>query len=111
MIELVDLSDWKKQKDILDELYKKYNINISSRKWRSEVEKWNKKWGSGEVDYCITHSASLGFKATTEYSDVIIGVNDYNSRIKKMYFSKKNMIQGLEKNKNLKIDLDSGEIK
>ena len=36
MIELVDLSNWKKQKDILDELYKNYNINISSRTWRSK---------------------------------------------------------------------------
>jgi len=110
MIELVDLSKWKKQKEILDELYSKYNINISSRTWRSQVEKWNKKWGEGLVEYCITHSPNYGFKATTDFKDVMVGIKDYESRIKKMYLTKRNLIQGFIKKFNLKIDLETGEI-
>ena len=51
MIELIDLKNWKKQKNILDELYIKYNISISSREWRKQVKNWNEKWGNGEVEY------------------------------------------------------------
>jgi len=110
MIELVDLSNWKKQKDILDELYKNYNINISSRTWRSKVEKWNRDWGEGKVDYCITHSPNYGFKATSKFEDVLIGIKDYESRIKKMYLTKRNLLQGFIKRYNLKIDFKTGEI-
>lgn len=110
IVELVDLSKWKKQKEILDELYIKFNINISSRTWRSEVEKWNKKWGEGEVDYCVTHSPKLGFKATNVYQEALVGVQDYNSRIINMSRSKRNMIQGFAKKNNMKINLETGEV-
>ena len=51
MIELIDLTNWKKQKDIISELHHEHGINISSREWRSQVEKWNKKFADGIVNY------------------------------------------------------------
>lgn len=39
MIELVDLEHWKKQSEIILELHREYGINISSREWRTQVEK------------------------------------------------------------------------
>lgn len=110
LIELVDLTEWKKQKDIILELYKKYNITISSRTWRSQVEKWNKSWGEGNVNYCISHSPQLGFKASNRFQDVIVGINDYNSRIKKMSISKNNLLRGFIRSLNLKLNLETGDV-
>ena len=80
MIELIDLKNWKKQKNILDELYIKYNISISSREWRKQVKNWNEKWGNGEVEYCVIHSNHLGFKATDDFDEAMIAINDFRSR-------------------------------
>ena len=40
MIQYIDLSDWKKMKDIKIELHREYGINISKdgREWRNEVK-------------------------------------------------------------------------
>lgn len=110
MIGLIDLSIWKKQKEIIDELYTKYNININSRKWRIEVEKWNKRWSNGEAPFYITHSNSLGFKATTDYKEAKIGRNDYLSRLKANRENILNCDRGFEKFNNCKIDFETGEV-
>ena len=110
LIDLVDLSNWKKQKDILLELYTKYSINITSREWRSQVKKWNKKWRYQEVPYYITHSSQLGFKATTDFKEAKIGRNDYVSRLKA---NKDNILdcdEGFQRYYNCKIDFETGEI-
>lgn len=110
MIEMVDLSNWKKQKEIIDELFIKYNININSRKWRAEVERWNKLWANGDVPYYITHSNQLGFKATTNYEEAKIGRNDYLSRLKANKNNILNCDNGFQKMFNYKIDFETGEI-
>ena len=110
MIELVDLSTWKKQKEIIDDLFTKYNINITSRQWRMQVEKWNKLWSCGEAPYYITHSSSLGFKSTTDYKEAKIGRNDYLSRLKANRENILNCDKGFEKFNNCKIDFETGEV-
>ena len=77
--ELINLSDWKKQKEILYELHIEWGINITSREWRTFVEKHNKKFADGESDFYITHS-SKGFKATREYAEAKMARNDYVKR-------------------------------
>ena len=77
---MIDLSDWKNQKDIILELHRDSAINITPREWRFQVEKWNKLFASGEVDYYITHSNSKGFKATRDYNEAKIGRDDYLKR-------------------------------
>lgn len=111
MIDLVDLKKWKKQSEILDELYTKYNVNISARAWRNQVKKWNKRWELGEVDYCVTHSNQLGFKATTDLKEAMIAVNDFRSRRNEMYKNEKAILGGFVSKMNLKIDFEKGEIK
>ena len=111
MIELVDLKNWKKQKSILDELYTMYNISISSREWRKQVKNWNEKWGNGEVDYCVIHSSQLGFKATDDFNEAMIAINDFRSRRKNMYKRERAIINGFIKKRNYKFDLDTGGIK
>lgn len=112
LIELIDLKNWKKQKEIILELHREYGINISrdGREWRDAVQKWNKKWKHGEVPFYVTHSNSLGFKATTDYKEAKIGRDDYLSRLKA---NRENILacdEGFEKMYNYKIDFETGEI-
>ena len=110
MIELLDLSNWKKQKEIILELHREYGINISPREWRTAVEKWNKRFSDGEVDYYITHSNSLGYKATKEYSEAKIGRNDYVKRAINMLNKAKECDRAFKVKNNYKIDFEKGEI-
>lgn len=111
MVGQVDLRNWKKQKEILDELYKYFNINISSREWRKAVEEWNKKWAEGEVDYCVIQSSAKGFKATNDLKEAYIAINDFRSRIRKMHARQKAILQGFKAKNNYKLDFEKGELK
>lgn len=111
LIELIDLTNWKKQKDIILELHREYGINISSREWRNQIEKWNKKFANDEVDFYITHSNSKGYKATTNYQEALIGRNDYVKRATNMLQKARNCDKAFGKLNNLKFDLEKGEIK
>ena len=111
MIHLIDLSTWKKQKEILDELYTKFNINITAREWRFYVQQWNKKWRYNEVPYYITHSNQYGFKSTTSYEEARIGRNDYLARLKANRENILNCDEGFERRLNCKIDFETGDIK
>lgn len=110
MIELVDLTKWKKQKEVLIELHREYGINISSREWRSQVEKWNKKFADGEVDYYITHSNSKGFKATTDYQEAKIARNDYMKRAFNMLKKARECDMAFGNLHNFKMDFEKGEL-
>lgn len=111
MIEQIELSEWKKQKDILFELHREYGINISSREWRTAVEKWNKKFANGEVGFYITHSNSKGYKATTDYQEAKIGRDDYIKRAINMLKKARSCDKAFRLKDNFKIDLETGEIK
>ena len=110
MIELVDLKNWKKQKEILFELHREYGINIDSRVWRIAVEICKEKFLNGEVDYYITHSDKFGFKATTDYEEALIGRNDYLKRAFNMIKKARNCDKAFGNLKNYKIDFEKGEI-
>ena len=112
IIELSNLSDWKKQEEILNELFCNYNISISSREWRNAVNRWNKKFLSGDVDYYITHSNSKGFKATINYEEAKIGRNDYIKRALNMLKKARECDKAFGVKDNYKFDFDNeGEIK
>lgn len=110
MIELIDLSEWKNQKDIILELHREHGINISSRQWRIAVANWNKKFANHEVDYYITHSNSKGFKATKDYQEAIIGRNDYLKRAYDMIKKAKECDVGFNNLQNYYIDFEEGKI-
>ena len=110
MIELIDLTNWKKQKDIILELHREWGINISSREWRSQVEKWNKKFANDEVEYYITHSNSKGFKATKEYNEAKIARNDYLKRAFNMIKKANECDKAFKQKANYQIDFEKGEL-
>lgn len=111
MIEFIDLTKWKKQKDIIIELHREYGINISSREWRTQIEKWNEKFANGEVDYYITHSNSKGFKATTDYKEAKIARNDYLKRAFNMMRKARACDRAFRQKSNFKFDFTEGVIK
>lgn len=110
MIELIDLTDWKKQKEILTELHREYGIDIDSREWRIAVEKHNKNFANGKVEFYITHSNSKGFKATKDYQEAKIAVNDYKKRAFNMLKKARDCNRAFEVVDNFKIDFERGEI-
>ena len=112
MIEMVDLSDWKKLKIIRYELHSEFGINISQdgREWRTAVEKWNKKYKNGEVDYFITHSPVKGFKATKNYEEAMIGRNDYLKKGITLIKKARDVDEAFRHLDNFKIDFERGEI-
>lgn len=111
MIELLDLSNWRKQKEIILELHREYGINITSREWRTQVEKWNRRFSNGEVDTYITHSNSKGFKATKDYQEAKEGRNDYIKRACNMFKKARECDRAFGVKNNLKFDFEKGEIK
>lgn len=110
MVEKVDLNQWKKQKDIILELHREFGININSRKWRIAVEKWNKKFANGDVDYYITHSSKFGFKATRDYKEAKLGRNDYIKRGLNMLEKARQCDKAFGVIDNFKYDFEKGEI-
>lgn len=110
MIDKIDLTNWKKQKDIILELHREYGINISSREWRMQVEKHNLKFANGETDFYITHSNSMGYKATRNYQEAKIGRNDYIKRAINMLRKARDCDHAFNVIDNFKIDFEKGEI-
>ncbi len=111
MIELIDLDQWKKQKDIIFELHREWGINISSREWRIQVEKWNRKFADGTVDYYITHSNSKGFKSTTDYKEAKIARNDYLKRAINMLKKARECDRAFLQQNNYQYDFEKENIK
>lgn len=111
MIELIDLKNWKKQKEIIFELHREYGINITSREWRTQVEKHNRKFASGDVDFYIAHSTSKGFKATKDYKEALESRNDYLKRAINMIAKAKECDYGFRHLGMQKIDFEEGGLK
>lgn len=109
MVELIDLTKWKKQKEILLELHREFGINITSREWRTAVEKWNKLFASGDVSFYITHS-SKGFKATTDYQEALLSIKDYQKRAFNMLEKANTCKKAFVRLENYKFDFEKGEI-
>lgn len=110
LINLIDLSKWRKMKNIKFELHREYGININSREWRNQVEKHNKKFASGGTEYYITHSNVKGFKATKEYDEALIAINDYKKRAFNMLKKASECDKAFGNVKNYKINFEKGEI-
>lgn len=111
MVGLIDLSNWKKQDNIIVELHREQGINITARQWRNEVEKWNKMFVEGKVDYYITHSNSLGFKATTDYEEAKIARDDYLKRAFDMFKKARDCDRAFKQKGNIEFDFEKGTIK
>jgi hypothetical protein len=109
MIDLIDLSRWKKQNEIINELHREWGKVITSRTWRAEVEKWNKRFVNGDVPYYVTHSR-FGFKSTKDYRVAKIGRDDYFKRACNMMKKVYECDRAFNQLHNYKYDFERGEI-
>lgn len=75
--EVLSLTEWKKKKEILNELRKEFDI--SERQFRKYIEQNNKLFGQGKVDYYIAHS-SRGYKKTFNWEEMSKSIADNRKR-------------------------------
>ena len=83
---------------------------IMNMEFRYAVQKWNERFFAGEAPYFITHSVQKGYKATRDFNEAKIAMNDYISRSRIMEKQARGIQQGFERLNNCKYDFESGEI-
>lgn len=76
--EVLSLTEWKKKRVILQRL-KLNRLILGEREFRKQVEKNNKMYGDGVVDYYICHSQN-GYKLTYNWEDLEISIRDKRKR-------------------------------
>ena len=75
--EVLSLTEWKKKKEILNELRKEFDI--PERQFRKYVEQNNKLFGQGKVDYYIAHSCR-GYKKIFNWEEMSKSIADNRKR-------------------------------
>lgn len=108
MIELIDLSDWKTKKEIINE-YAKKGIDIDERKWRVLVEQHNKAYCMDLEETYIVHGKK-GYKITKNRDEIIKSVDDLKKRGLNMLWKHSQGMRALGEKPNLKFDLEEMEI-
>lgn len=68
IIKSLDLKDWKTQKEICNDIWRKYSMNVDARTWRLWVDQYNEEYRQGERStyiassnkgYCLTRRKQL----------------------------------------------------
>jgi hypothetical protein len=75
---MVNLTDWKTKKQILNEL-REHGIKLPEREWRTYVEKYNKMYAACITDKYIVHSPK-GYKLTQDTQEIHAALDDYEKR-------------------------------
>lgn len=81
MLDIVNISDWKKMSEI-KEIYRHYDKPISKdgREWRLFVEKYNEGYFNHLHDDFIAHDNVKGYKLTSDPKEIERSLNDYKKR-------------------------------
>ena len=81
MIDIINLSDWKKMKEI-KEVYERYDKHISKdgREFRLLVEQYNEGYFNHLHDDFIAHDNVKGYKLTSDPKEIERSLNDYKKR-------------------------------
>lgn len=108
ILEIIDLSDWKKKGEILKEL-KDNGVRIEERSWRMMVETYNYRYMDGVNDLYIIHG-NKGYKLTKDKKEIMESIKDLRSRSLNMLSKYSRTYKALGLQDNLKIDLEKMEI-
>ena len=108
IIDIVDISDWKKKKNILNEL-KSQGINVDERYIRQHFEHHNKRYSYHLEDKFIAHSYKC-YKLTDDREEIISSVKDNRKRALKMLMQESTTLKALGENANLRITIKDGEM-
>ncbi len=106
MIEVLEqyLQDYRKKKDIMKYLKIVYNEKVDERQFRLEKAEWNKKYFNHEVDKCLVHSNSKGYKLTNDPKEIIEMETDFIKRAKDMLYKAYHIKKARLENNNYSFD-------
>ena len=103
LIELVDLSDWKKKQEIIKEL-KQQDLIIDERKFRAIVKHHNKSFYNHDTDIFIAHSCK-GYKATKSEEEIRDSIADNRKRALNMLYEESQVKRALGENINFNLKI------
>ena len=104
----VDLTNWKKKKDILVEAAAN-GVTMDERGWRLYVEKHNMKYWNHEVDDYIVHS-NKGYKMTRDKKEIRESSQDSRKRGLNLLWKHSKTMKALGEVDNLRMDLEELEV-
>lgn len=99
--EVLSLTNWKKKKEILEELRKEFDI--SERTFRKLVEQNNRLYGQGKVDYYIAHSCN-GYKLTFNWDEMKKSIADNRKRAITMLVDCSKAEKAFQKRNQMKLE-------
>jgi len=113
MIEL--LTDYLQEWHTKDEILKEYGEIIGLhrfgkkdenqfRAFRKEKEEYNKKYFNHEVNQCLVHSNTKGYKLTNDPKEIIEMETDFIKRAKDMFYKAYHIKQARIENNNYSFD-------
>lgn len=102
LIEYVNLNEWTTKQDILDCL-KKQGYEVTERKWRKYVERYNKDYCNGINDSYIVHS-NHGYKLTKDSREIEQSLNDLRKRALNMLWKVSTAKKALGFNDDLQLN-------
>jgi len=103
--ELINLADWKKAKDCINEL-NQGGIRIDERQLRQLVKVNNINFINHEVDTFIVHS-KFGYKATKDRDEILASMDDKYKRAINMLKENHQVMRALSENNNFQLDLEA----
>ena len=101
--ELIDLANWKKAKDCINEL-NQGGIRIDERQLRQLVKVNNINFINHEVDTFIVHSQK-GYKATKDRNEILASIDDKYKRAINMLKENQQVMKAKSENNNFQFDL------
>ena len=102
LLEKVNLTEWKKKKQILKEL-KQNDINLSEREWRKFVERNNRNYAAGITDKYIVHGCR-GYKLTKDTKEIQEALKDYEKRALNMLKKVSDGRKAVAEHMNIKLE-------
>ena len=108
IFELINLFEWRKKKDILQEL-KQNGVHIDERQFRKIVEKHNKLYCEHKTEYYICHS-NKGYKLTKNENEIRESARDYRKRAINQLVKSSKTLKALNENANFRLEIKNGEL-
>ena len=79
----IDLSQWKKKKEILQQL-KAQGSPMNERAFRRAIQNHNNLFSAGLVDSYIVHDNRRGYKESRDYNEIMRSLRDKRRRANTM---------------------------
>lgn len=105
--DLIDLSEWKKKSQILEEL-ETGGIKIDERRLRKLIELQNNLYCEHETKNFIVHS-SKGYKVTTDREEILKSVADNHKRAINLLYKESKTKKALGENMNFNLVINNNE--